>query len=235
MSTERFEYKYPLSSHVYRRLAAALRPHARHDAYSRRNPGNRYFVRSLYFDTSDFRAYAEKVTGERNRIKLRIRTYARKAEEADFVSVEIKTREGELVRKFSTHVPFDEYLHFEEHRSWTRNDQVLIEFERMVRLSDLRPILIVDYWREAFVARDRADVRITIDHDVSAAGNAELFPENPIFRSRDPQVAVLEIKTADACPAWLEVLVRAFDLQSVPNSKYARGIEQTQNRILVRR
>jgi SPX domain protein involved in polyphosphate accumulation len=235
VSTERFEYKYPLSSPVYRRLTAALRPYARHDEYSRRNADHRYYVRSLYFDTSDYRAYAEKVTGESNRIKLRIRTYARKAVEAEFVSVELKTREGALVRKFSTHVSLDEYLHFEEHRSWTRSDPVLIEFERLVRLGDLRPVLLVDYWREAFVARDRADVRVTIDHGVVAAQSAELFPERALFRSSDPLIAVLEIKVADARPDWLEGLVRGFDLQSVPNSKYARGIEQTQNRILVRR
>ena len=34
-------------------------------------------------------------------------------------------------------------------------------------------------------------------------------------------------ETRDARPAWLERIVRAFSLKSVPNSKYASALELT--------
>ena len=230
MSAERFEYKYPLPCATYCGLAAALRIHTRHDAISLRHPSQRYFVRSLYFDTSDFRAYAEKITGERNRIKLRIRSYESKQSQAGFVSVELKTREGALVRKFGTRISLERYRHFERTRRFASDDPVLLEFERLLRLGAQRPVMLVDYRREALVPRDRGDVRITIDHDIRFARSTELFPATAFFRSRAPYT-LLEIKTAGASPAWLESLVRRFGLRSSPHSKYALGIEQTQHAI----
>jgi hypothetical protein len=235
MSADRFEHKYLLSPRVYRRFIAALTLYARHDRYSRRDRNRRYFVRSLYFDTSDYRAYTEKIVGERNRIKLRIRAYARTRMEAAFVSVELKTRDGARVRKFSAHVPFDHYLAYRATGFWRSDIPELIEFERLVRLGDLRPVVLVDYRREAFVPRDRANVRITIDHDLRAAHSSELYPTAPIFRIPGPRMAVLEIKVADGGPDWLEKLVQDFGLGAVPNSKYAQAIERTQHQLVVRR
>lgn len=234
MSAERFEYKYPLPCVAYHGLVAALRPHAFHDAISTSHPRQRYFVRSLYFDTSDFRAYAEKITGERNRIKLRIRSYADKEAEASFVSVELKTREGSLVRKFARRISLERFRHFERTGRFASDEPVLLEFERLQRLRAQRPVLLVDYRREALVPRDRSEVRITIDHDLRVARSAQLFPATAFFRSRAPY-AVLEIKTATASPDWLEALVRRFGLCSTPHSKYALGIEQTQHAIAIPR
>lgn len=237
MSIERFERKYPLTRSEAHQLRAALRPYATLDPFSQRSPEGRYFVRSLYFDTSDYRAYAEKITGEGNRIKLRIRTYAESSDAADFVSVELKTRREDRVAKFGAHAPYAAYDRYEATGHFGSDDPVLIEFERLVHLGGLRPKLLVDYWREAFVPRDRSSPRITLDHDVRTAAADRLHPDAPLFfRSASlSRAVILEVKTQEPEPPWLRAIVRSFGLGAVPNSKYAQGVEQTQHDLWFRR
>jgi len=227
----RFELKYRLQLPEYLAVRNALVPHARLDEYSRRG-GGRYFVRSLYFDTFGYRAYCEKMTGEHGRIKLRLRSYFASRDEAGFVCVEIKTRSGGLITKFAVHASPEQYDSFIRSRRWLSYESpVLIEFERLARLQDQRPRVLIDYEREAYLPRDGSGVRITFDHRVRAAEAAELFPASPVFRSRDPHVVILEIKTAGDEPSWLQRLARRHGLKAVPNSKYATGIEQTQHAV----
>ena len=55
-----------------------------------------------------------------------------------------------------------------------------------------------------------------------------LFPENPIYRGQTESPIILEIKTPDDGPNWLQQMVRDLSLKSQPHSKYANAIEQTQ-------
>lgn len=230
----RFELKYQLSIFDYLRLKNRLRCFVDLDEYSSVAPGHKYFVRSLYFDTFDYRAYFEKMTGVAHRLKLRIRTYFH-SPNAPFVNVEIKTRRNEEIGKFSARVSVKEYEQFLNLKTWGDNlDPVLTEFERLVRLRDLKPKLVVEYEREAYIAKGRRDVRITFDHHMRYAQAAELFFESPlVFRKKDPFLVVLEIKCGNERPAWLEQVVRAHNLRAAPNSKYTHGIEQTQHAIFV--
>jgi hypothetical protein len=234
VSAERFEYKYHLPPTSHRRLLAALRPWVHRDAYSEKGEEGRYFVRSLYYDTADYRAYTEKLHGERNRIKLRVRTYHTARDDAATVSVELKTRSGSLVRKFATHTPWPCWCAFARTGSWRSDVPELVEFERRVRLAHQRPVVLVDYWREAFVPKDRSEVRITVDHDLRAAAATELYPERARFRVVGPRCPILEIKTAGDAPDWLDRIVKDFGLKSQPNSKYAQAAEATQNGLVVR-
>lgn len=187
-----------------------------------------YFVRSLYYDTFDARAYVEKVTGLPNRIKLRIRTYAPRREQADLVRVELKTRQGAIVRKFSTVLSMDQYQRWQRDRNHPNPpDPVLIEFQRLLLLQCQRPNVLVDYRRQVLEPRDGSDVRITFDRDLRFAAAEELFPRSAFFRPAAAQTVLLEIKTAGQPPRWLERILARLELPSTPNSKYAAGIEQT--------
>ena len=100
----RFEYKYRLSQLQYYQVRAALRPFVQPDIFTRRAPLGRYLVRSLYFDSADFRAYQEKVNGDSERTKLRIRTYTRSLLKESDIRVEMKTRKGMFSEKYSTFI-----------------------------------------------------------------------------------------------------------------------------------
>jgi len=224
----RFEFKYQLNTFEYLKLKNNLKGFAFLDFYSKRSQG-KYFIRSLYYDTYDYRAYGEKVTGEQNRIKLRIRTYMSAAQETEFVSVELKTRHGNKIAKFSTHAPYADYMDYLNTGLWRNPDPVLIEFDRLRRLQALRPKVLVDYEREAYLPKDRSSVRITFDHHMRYALATELYPKKASFRCKDSGLIILEFKFADDDHhLWLEKIVAQHGLQSVPNSKYVHGIEQTQ-------
>jgi SPX domain protein involved in polyphosphate accumulation len=225
----RFELKYRLGLPQYLSLKSAIAPLARLDQHSRATPEKRYLVRSLYFDTYDLQAYCEKMTGEVGRVKLRLRSYFAERASVPFVNVEIKARLGAQVSKFSTRVSPDQVDHFLRHRHWlvSAPDAVLDEFERRCRLRNMRPVVLVEYWREAYVARDADGVRITFDHDLRAAFARDLFPESCIYRRGPAHSVVLEIKFDGDAPDWLQRLAVRHGLKTIPNSKYAQCLERT--------
>ncbi|MFP4114639.1 MAG: polyphosphate polymerase domain-containing protein [Spirochaetota bacterium] len=224
-SVARFERKYRLTPSEYvvlrGRLAALTRP----DEYTRRS-GGRYLVRSLYYDTDDLAAYREREEGLFGRIKLRLRVYSSAESEMHRVRVEIKTREGAVMVKHTAFVEYPDYLGFLKTRSWSNHDRVLAEFERLVRSRDARPVLLVQYQREALVSRDDPRVRITLDHAIHSTRADSLTLEPILLRPHRPRSIVLEMKTpCGELPGWVEALVRDHGLTLVSNSKYAQGIE----------
>lgn len=229
ITEERFEFKYRLSYHTYLRVIGALRPWAHHDEFSERGRDHRYFVRSLYFDTYDYRAYEDKITGVPNRVKLRIRSYWPEHASAQFLKYEIKTRRGNMVNKFTEIVPLA--LHEELARGeWPQAPgPVLEEFRRRALLLSLRPKVLVDYNREGFVPRDRRDVRITFDHSLRFAAADCVFPDDAFFRPEYPAAVVMEVKFRRERVPWLERIVRGLELRSMPNSKYSSAVEHSQH------
>lgn len=222
----RFEYKYRLTPFQYHRVKAAIRPFMRIDPYTHRAPNGRYLVRSLYFDTSDFRAYQEKIDGVCDRTKLRIRTYKPTFQESEAIRVELKARKGISMEKHSTFVDPRDYESFMRTNHWPKNDNpVLSEFERYVHLKTLLPQVIVEYQREGFSARLQENLRITFDHIVKSSPAKTLFPASPIFKIHNRNIIILEIKCNKSQPNWLRSMVRVHGLRIAANSKFAQAVE----------
>lgn len=222
----RFEYKYRLYPQQYHQVRAAIRPFMRSDAYTNKAPRKRYLVRSLYFDSADFRSYQEKVNGDCDRTKLRIRTYSRSLQENPDIRVEMKARKGMSMEKHSTFISPAYYKRFMQSNHWpVLDDPLLVEFERYVRLKTLVPLILVEYRREGFSARAQQGLRITFDHQVQSTKAASLFPSAPVFRAHQRGVIILEIKCNKSQPHWLRQLVQTQGLRIVANSKFTQGIE----------
>ena len=229
----RFEYKYRLYPQQYRQVRAAIRPFMRLDPYTSNTPQGRYLVRSLYFDTADMRAYQEKVKGDCDRTKLRIRTYARSLQENSVIRVEMKARKGISMEKHSTFISPADYQKFIQSNHWPApNDPLLIEFERYVHLKTLMPLILVEYHREGFSARAQQGLRITFDHQVQSTRATTLFPHSPFFRTHQRGVIIFEIKCNKSQPDWLHQLVQTQGLRIAANSKFAQGIEISRHEIV---
>lgn len=221
----RFERKYLLNLTEYYRLRNRLVPFAERDHYSYAGGGS-YLVRSIYYDTHDYRAWYEKDDGDFGRIKLRIRAYTDRWENCDKVSVEIKTRRGNPMVKYTTLLEPDEYLRFVKTGSWkSLDDPIVNEFERLRRVRQLEPVCLVQYRREGFAARDGSQVRFTFDHDVESARASWLFPDTPILNPHRPKHTIFEVKTRTEEPHWLPGIIRKHALKRAANSKYWQGIE----------
>jgi hypothetical protein len=224
----RFEYKYVLDHHQALDVRWRISTLFTKDSISRAQPRARYFVRSLYFDTDDYTAYAEKMIGETDRNKLRVRTYWRNPEDALFINVEQKRKKARHVYKFVTRINLDEWRYFQRYQKWQTDDANLEEFEFLVRSMRLKPKTLVEYYREAFVARDKSTARLTIDTNLTYADSRCLF-EEPNHKKRDlSNKIILEIKTQSDDLPWLNRLIRQLDIGAEPNSKYTDSVEHTQ-------
>jgi len=228
LSSWRFELKYRMSPMQYHMVKSALVPYMEPDEHTRRSDSGKYLVRSLYFDTSTYQAYHEKIAGDFGRVKMRLRSYGDTAEGAP-VRVELKTRRGPVMEKHRCFVTASDCARFLEDWHWPApDDPVLVEFERMLHLGARRPKVLVEYKREGLEARSRGDLRITFDHDVQSASASRMFPEHPFFRDHHRHQVIMEVKFRIPPPAWLTALVKQYGLKFVANSKYARAIEVSQ-------
>ena len=222
----RFEYKYRLSPQQYHQVKAAIRPFVQPDKFTSNAPQGRYLVRSLYYDTADMRAYQEKVNGDCDRTKLRIRTYASSPLKNSDYRVEMKTRKGMFSEKYSTFISPEFYESFLQSNHWPAiSDPLLIEFERYVHLKTLLPLILIEYQREGYNARTQKGLRITFDHQVQSTKAKTLFPETPFFHKHYRGIVIFEIKCDKSQPGWLLKLVQSQGLRIVANSKFTQGLE----------
>lgn len=230
----RVETKYRLSLRKYFALRNAIIPYMKPDMYTQRTATRKYLVRSLYFDTQDYCIYREKVNGNSDRIKLRIRTYGTKAEDNPDIRIELKVRKSNLMEKYGTFVSMKDYQNFIESDHWSDNqDPVLIEFERLVHHWTLQPKTLVQYLREGFQSREKDDVRVTFDHHIASAPANELYPQKISWRRQYEQQVVLEIKHHHKIPSWMLNLIQSYDLKVVANSKFTSSIEAASNDIVL--
>ena len=222
----RFEYKFRLSVASYFRALNAIRPYCRLDPYAAAAPGGRYFVRSLYYDTPDYDAYFEKMTGVYHRDKFRIRTYGEQPSPDLAVKVERKSRIGYLIYKTVDTVALKDFEAFQETSSWDgRDGDTLGALAYQVVRNRARPTLLVDYHREAFTSLDGRDVRFSFDHDVRYARAQSLFQPGAVFRECYQNSIIFEIKASENDVDWLARVTQEIGLASEPNSKYANAFE----------
>ncbi|MBP1744494.1 MAG: hypothetical protein H6Q58_1472 [Firmicutes bacterium] len=138
-----------------------------------------YMIRSLYFDDLNDTALYEKAAGVRIRHKYRIRTYNLSD---SVIKLERKNKVGGYINKESA------ALSRETVEALMRNDfggldtaNILIrDFYMAIRGDGLRPKVIVDYDREAYVC-SFSDTRITFDKELRVP-----MTSNDIFDSAIP-------------------------------------------------
>lgn len=224
----RHECKYRISPQQYLAMRSAVFRYMRLDRYTARAQTKGYVVRSLYYDTAEYRVYAEKLAGDCARVKYRLRSYSLEDTDSAPVRVEMKVRRGEALAKYQHFVSKDQYARFLSQQDWGEDvdHPVLTEYARGVRLLNLQPVVLVEYEREGFESKMNDGVRLTFDHHVRSARASALFPApRPFFRVHHIHEVVLEVKFKQTPPIWLKPLVQAYGLRLVANSKFTQGIE----------
>ncbi|QLY40799.1 polyphosphate polymerase domain-containing protein [Hujiaoplasma nucleasis] len=232
--TNRFEYKYVLDLRTYFAFKNRLSLYMKKGLHTDLAQNKQYFVRSLYYDTYDFKHYYESEDGQFGRIKCRVRTYHKTQEEANIISIEIKTKHGANVKKYSQLIPIEDYLYFLKNHCFQKSSMILDEFTRLIHLQQLEAKAIVEYEREGYVPKISSDLRITFDHSVRSGASKELFPEEEIALHQHNQMIVCEIKCGMKKPQWLEMMIKEFGLKLVGNSKYIQAISRMYPSIISR-
>ena len=183
--------------------------------------GEPYIIRSLYFDTLDDTAFHDKQAGVEHRDKYRIRVYDY-SDKAIFL--ERKRKIGDLIQKSSVQITrrlCDQIISGDPTGLQRSNNALLQEVYVQMRTRLLRPRVIVDYAREAYL-HPAEDVRITFDLSLrSGLYSRDLFnPDVPTVCPHDRNVEILEVKFNNYLPGYIAGLLHGIEAERSAVSKY---------------
>ena len=216
----RHELKYYITLGEYELLQRKLSLTMERDAFATKN-GGEYFIRSLYFDDRDDSAFREKLSGIDERDKFRIRIYDMRD---DVIKLECKHKSNGYIKKQSIGLSRKEYEKlisgdrlFLLNRPEPFARRMYLEFAQRA----LKPAVIVDYTREAFVF-PMEDVRVTFDKNVrTGLRSVDMFNAGiPTYPVIDDYGMVLEIKFNRFLPTYIRSLLQLEASQRSAISKY---------------
>ena len=215
----RHELKYHITPAELGVLRGVLRPLMQLDPNG--NERNEYHIRSLYFDTINDDALEEKIAGVGNRKKYRIRIYNFSDR---VIKLECKSKYGDLISKQSVTIPRDlaEQLIAGDPEGLQRMRHPLFhDVFREMRTRLLRPAVIVDYVREAYI-HPAEEVRITFDKQLrTGLYSSDMFnPSLPTYPVFDDPVEILEVKFDEFLPSYLQSVLSGITAQRSAVSKY---------------
>lgn len=215
----RHEDKYYISRAGYLQLKARLDAGLEKDSHITHSDGC-YFIRSLYFDDYHRSGLLDKVDGVEHREKFRLRFYDMND---SFIRLESKQKWDQMTRKLSATLTREQADQLLAGDTWWMYDDpqpLMKQFYAKYRTRRLRPAVIVDYYREAYVFQD---IRITFDSNIrsgrfasdpfdSALSTVPVMPSDRL---------VLEVKYDEALPYAVQQLLKTVPLARCAISKYA--------------
>ena len=215
----RHEWKHLISpsdkAQLIARLSTFCAPDPHYGAES-------YHIRSLYFDNVYDKALQERLNGQECREKFRIRFYNF---DDSYVVLEKKSKFGQLCGKESariTHQQTEALLRGELGWLMESDAPLCRELYAKMRCQLLRPTVIVDYTRRAFVYGP-GNTRITLDDNVrTGLHSLGLFdPSLATIPADITHPIILEVKYDSYLPDNVRRAIRLNDRRTTNFSKYA--------------
>jgi hypothetical protein len=235
----KYEFKYIVPVSQLDQLREAISPYVALDPYAAAMDAHEYTVRSVYFDTSNFNYYFEKIDGYKIRKKIRIRGYNQK-QDGDTVFMEIKRKMKEPIEKDREKLTFEvmkRLMAGEGSQAYgdQSNDHGVNgagKFLFHVYRNNLKPVVLVIYDREAYFGRFRNemfsnDVRLTFDKNlrsIAFPGIGDLYSEEKVVPALKGYF-IFEVKFKDHFPGWLRPITGRLGLIKRSASKYVMCID----------
>lgn len=232
----RFEFKYCLPDSLALRILDDLTDFMDWDPYVKDQPEKFYQVSSLYFDTANFDCYHEKLSGIKDRKKLRLRTYAVEVGPKTPVFMEIKRKSDMVILKDRLVTDYQHCFDFvdkgQAHQLIAHlsppEQELFKEFFWLKTHNCLLPKIMVVYKRQPLFSKIDPGFRITFDSQIRAYPARHLsFSEEAAEVFKDG--TVMELKYNNTIPAWFHQIVVKYQLNRQAFSKYANSLETCRN------
>ena len=231
----RHELKYRISESKAEVVAQFIKPYLHLDRYCKLRRGGRYPIVSLYLDSNDFLLCRESLTGQKNRYKLRIRSYT---DEPDYPCFfEIKRRMDATILKSRARIMHQDVatllsgLSLPPQNYNVDDEDALRQFRLYMDSINARPVIQVRYMRQAYEGDSDNRVRVTFDrqlcYKVTTAPEVALNSRGWQHHSISLSGVILEIKFTGAYPAWIGQMAKYFDLRQQPISKYVSSVKES--------
>lgn len=209
----RCELKYLITPAQKAAVLAAMAPHMAPDRYGRTT------VRSLYFDTDDYRLIRRSLEKPLYKEKLRLRSY-RQADAESPVFVELKKKYDHIVYKRRLALPLERAMDWLGGQTACPSPcQISREIDWFLSFyPTLRPRVFLSCDREAY---GDSEFRVTFDENVLGRrdglsldlppGGVPLLPEGKIL---------MEIKCTGGIPLWMTAVLTREGIFRTTFSKY---------------
>jgi hypothetical protein len=230
----RFEMKYLISEAGAAEIGRFITPYMSLDRYSKLQPGGAYPIVSLYLDSKNLRLCRESLTGQKNRFKLRVRSYS---DDEDYPSFfEVKRRINTIILKSRAAVRHQDVVALVSGfslppQAYKTDEEALNQFQLYASSIGAKPMILIRYIRQAFENDSENRVRVTFDRElcykVTTVPEVKLDGSSWQFNSLTRGNVIMEIKFTARYPAWLGRMVKCFDLRQRSISKYATSIKQS--------
>jgi hypothetical protein len=201
----RHELKYEVNPLEYRIIEKKLSTILQPDPHMKGQSS--YNVRSLYFDDVANSSLADKEAGVYERKKYRMRIYNQSDE---FIKFERKNRIGYYMLKESTRITrkqADRIIECDFEFLSKSDNKLLKEFYMETRCNLMRPVVIVEYDREAYI-HQVGTVRITFDTKLrTSLGYKQFFCQDYCsMKALGQQDIILEVKYNEVLPGYISGL-----------------------------
>jgi len=234
-SIVRYELKYLITWQQRDALIADLQQQMQPDSHG--DATGNYTITSLYYDTATYDAYWEKIEGEKQRRKVRVRTYGEQTVQPHTLCyLEIKQRQDKTLTKKRVLLPYSDAVALDtldslaQRPDLSESDRATIsEVSYLYHVRALQPACVVRYNRLALNGgTEYSDLRVTFDtelrgriHDLTllSTGHADDIYFLP------PDICILEIKANHSVPYWLAQLANKHHCTMRRISKYCTALE----------
>lgn len=183
-----------------------------------------YSVTSVYFDDFFDSHLKDSIEGVSHRQKYRIRIYDHSL---DVIKLEIKYKRYNRTVKKSCRISEEQmrmllFGNCIEAEDMSENNPIVL-FNLAIRNRGLRPKVIVEYDRKAYVFPS-GNVRITVDKDLRAGNRVENFGKSGIVLNQIKEMQnVLEVKYDEFLPGFIAQLLENGNMCQSSYSKYRLG------------
>jgi len=192
--------------------------------YSIKNSFSDRFVNSIYYDTIDYNAFNDNLSGISNRYKTRLRWYNNLNNSSNFF-LEFKMKKAAIGSKYI--IPLDLVLDLESikhseiinnvSKNLTVNDNIIFNY------SSHNPVVLVRYER-SYYESSMYNIRVTIDHKIQYYPQQYSTKLNISYSSRTYNYIILEIKYYSNNDEIISDLVQYLPYRVTKSSKYVIGV-----------
>lgn len=212
----RTEEKFLIETDKKDELIINLRESLKADEYGEQGF---YKVKSLYFDTPDFKDYRDKEENKEVRKGIRMRVYGK----SSVIKLELKEKNKEIQKKTSIKIKM------EDAKGLLENNYEILKnydekFYKIMKENKYEPKVVIFYDRYAFNSEDR-DLRITIDSNLSMGKEIVGFFKESIEGEKvfsQEEKHIVEVKKGKKIPEKLKDLIDSFGNLEKSISKYKR-------------
>ncbi len=215
LTFKRYEKKYILSAEKYGALMEEFYKYIKPDEYYSST------VCSIYYDSDDYSLIRNSIEGPIYKEKLRVRSY-NVPKDGDRVFVELKKKyKGIVYKRRATMTAREAELYLAGEAPAPEDSQMIREIDWFLKMYKPSPKVFIGCDRQAFVAKDNPELRITFDKDIrwrvndlrlTAGSQGENLLENG--------ETLMEIKIPGAAPMWLAELLSQCKVYPSGFSKY---------------